>query len=117
MVGTLDATGPLRTGGTQPFVSDADDTGGMNRSAEPFGQALAAAQRGEDWAVAVSWRDLNPRLLRYLRVRHDHSYEDVASETWMKVAAGLPRFTGGEEAFRAWFFTVAHSVSVDSTSR
>jgi RNA polymerase sigma-70 factor (ECF subfamily) len=85
----------------------------MDRSTESFGQALAAAMRGEDWAVAVLWRDLNPRLLRYLRVRHDHSYEDVASETWMKVADGLPRFTGSEDEFRAWFFTVAHSVSVD----
>jgi RNA polymerase sigma-70 factor (ECF subfamily) len=85
----------------------------MDRSAAPFGQALAAAQGGEDWAVAVLWRDLNPRLLRYLRVRHDHSYEDVASETWTKVAVGLPRFVGGEDDFRAWFFTVAHSVSVD----
>jgi RNA polymerase sigma-70 factor (ECF subfamily) len=85
----------------------------MNRAPGSFGETLAAARCGEEWAVATLWRDLNPRLLRFLRARHDHSYEDVASETWLRVTQGLHRFTGSEEDFRAWFFTIAHGVSVD----
>jgi RNA polymerase sigma-70 factor, ECF subfamily len=33
-----------------------------------FPTVLAAAQRGEEQAFAVLWRDLHPALLRYLRV-------------------------------------------------
>ncbi len=79
----------------------------------PFAETLAAATRGEEWAVAVLWRNLNPRLLRYLRVRHGASYEDVASETWLRVTQGLHRFEGSEVEFRAWFFTIARATSVD----
>jgi RNA polymerase sigma-70 factor (ECF subfamily) len=85
----------------------------MDGSPSSFGETLAAARCGEEWAVARLWRDLNARLLRFLRVRHDDSYEDVASETWLRVTQSLHRFTGDEDDFRAWFFTVAHGASVD----
>jgi RNA polymerase sigma-70 factor (ECF subfamily) len=85
----------------------------MDGSPSPFGETLAAARCGEEWAVATLWRDLNPRLLRFLRARHGDSYEDVASETWLRMTQSLHGFTGGEVDFRAWFFTIAHGASVD----
>jgi RNA polymerase sigma-70 factor, ECF subfamily len=78
-----------------------------------FADTLAAARRGDEWAIAVLWTDLNPRLLRYLRVRHRDSVDDVASETWVRVNRSLSRFQGSDVQFRAWFFTVARSASID----
>jgi hypothetical protein len=42
------------------------------------------------------WRDVNPVLLRYLRVAAPGAAEDVAAETWVQVIRGLPGFCGDE---------------------
>ena len=76
-------------------------------SLDDFDSTLAAAQAGEEWAVAVLYRDLNPRLLRYLRTQAPEVAEDLASEVWMGAARQLPGFTGDESAFRGWLFTIA----------
>lgn len=39
--------------------------------------------------------------------------EDLASEVWMDVAAGLGRFLGGEMDFRRWTFTIARRRLID----
>ena len=44
-----------------------------------FADVLEAAQRGDEWAITTLWTDLNPPLLRYLRVRHRDCVDDVAS--------------------------------------
>jgi RNA polymerase sigma-70 factor (ECF subfamily) len=72
-----------------------------------FDSVLAAAQAGAEWAFAVLYRDLNPRLLRYLGARAPSAAEDVAAETWLAVARQLASFSGGEAAFRGWLFTIA----------
>jgi RNA polymerase sigma-70 factor, ECF subfamily len=80
-----------------------------------FQGALAAARLGEEWAVALLWRDLHPRILRYLRVAvGDSDAEDVASDLWLEVARGLGRFEGDESAFRAWVFTIARRRVIDA---
>ncbi len=75
---------------------------------------LAAAQAGDEAAFSVLWRDANPVLVRYLRMFAPESAEDVAAETWMSVVRGLPRFEGGETAWRAWLFTTARRRAVDA---
>ena len=80
---------------------------------EDFAALLAAAQRGSEQAFAVLWRDVNPALLRYLRVVAAEHAEDVAAETWVQVVRGLPRFTGDETAWRAWLFTTARRRLLD----
>jgi RNA polymerase sigma-70 factor (ECF subfamily) len=79
-----------------------------------FDHMLAAARRGDEVAFAALWRDVNPALLRYLRVAAPGGAEDVASEVWLEVAVGLGRFTGAESGFRAWVFTVARQRAVDA---
>ena len=74
---------------------------------EQFDATLAAAQAGDERAVAALYRDLQPRLAGYLRAREPRAAEDVEGEVWLAVAKGLTRFTGGEEAFRAWVFSIA----------
>ena len=38
----------------------------------------------------------------------------MASDTWLQVVRGLAGFRGGEEAFRAWLFTIARHRAVDA---
>ena len=77
-----------------------------------FGVTLASAQGGDETAFACLFRDIQPTLLRYLHVITPEA-EDVAGDTWLQVVKGLPRFRGGEEAFRAWLFTIARHRAAD----
>jgi RNA polymerase sigma-70 factor (ECF subfamily) len=72
-----------------------------------FAAVLAAAQEGNEEAVALLYGDLHPRLARYLIAREPRAAEDIEGEVWLAVAQGIARFTGGEEAFRAWLFSIA----------
>jgi RNA polymerase sigma-70 factor (ECF subfamily) len=78
-----------------------------DRIGESFDDVLAAAQTGADWAVAVLYGSLQPRLLRFLRARAPQDAEDIASQAWLEIARALPRFSGGEDEFGAFVFTVA----------
>jgi RNA polymerase sigma-70 factor (ECF subfamily) len=72
-----------------------------------FDAVLAAAQQGDEQAVALLYRDLHPRLSRYLNAREPRAAEDLEGEVWLAIAQGIARFTGGEESFRAWAFSIA----------
>jgi RNA polymerase sigma-70 factor (ECF subfamily) len=78
-----------------------------------FPAVLAAAQGGDEQAFAVLWRDLQPAVLRYLRVAANEAAEDLAADTWVSVIRGLERFTGDEQNFRTWVFTAARHRAVD----
>jgi RNA polymerase sigma-70 factor (ECF subfamily) len=78
-----------------------------------FRDILASAQAGDDAAFTTIFRDVQPALLRYLRLIAPDA-EDVASETWLQVVSGLCRFRGGEQEFRAWLFTIARHRAADS---
>jgi RNA polymerase sigma-70 factor (ECF subfamily) len=78
-----------------------------------FPELLAAAQGGDEQAFAVLWRDLQPALLRYLRVAAPEAAEDLAADTWVSVIRGLGRFRGDGRAFQAWVFTVARHRAID----
>ena len=78
-----------------------------------FGDTLAKAQAGDEAAFACIFRDVQPSLLRYLRMIAPDP-EDVAGETWVQVVAGLEGFRGEEQAFRAWLFTIARHRAADA---
>lgn len=79
----------------------------VERIGDSFDDVLVAAQTGADWAVAVLYGSLQPRLLRFLRARAGQDAEDIASQAWLEIARGLPGFSGGEDEFSAFVFTVA----------
>lgn len=79
----------------------------VERIGESFDEVMAAAQSGADWAVAILYRALQPRLLRFLRAQAPQDAEDIASQTWLEVAKGLVRFSGTEDEFSALVFTMA----------
>ena len=91
-------------GGGQP--------GGGHHSADSGG-ALVRAQSGDETGFLELWRQLQPRLLRFLRALNCDDPDDVASETWLQVVRDLPRFSGGEEDFRRWLFTVGRHRAID----
>jgi RNA polymerase sigma-70 factor (ECF subfamily) len=78
-----------------------------------FPGLLAAAQGGDGQAFAVLWRDLQPSVLRYLRVAAPVVAEDLAADTWVSVIRGLTRFRGDEQNFRTWVFTAARHRAID----
>jgi RNA polymerase sigma-70 factor, ECF subfamily len=80
---------------------------------EEFPAVLAAAQHGSETAFTRLWLDANPALVRYLRVITPDAAEDVAADTWVRVARGLRRFRGDEAAWRAWLFTTARRRVID----
>jgi RNA polymerase sigma-70 factor (ECF subfamily) len=84
-----------------------------NPVAEPDG-ALARARAGDDAAFLHLWRQLQPRLLRYLRITIGDEADDVAGETWLHVVRDLHRFRGGDDDFRGWVFGIARHRAMDA---
>jgi RNA polymerase sigma-70 factor (ECF subfamily) len=84
---------------------------------EPFAGVLAAAKTGAEWAITALYREFGPGLFRYLRAQAPADGEDLASEVWMNVAAGLVRFEGDEAAFRCWLFSIARRRLIDFRRR
>jgi len=78
-----------------------------------FENTLSAAQAGEEWALTVLYRSLQPGLLAYLRSQRRNDAEDLASETWIAAARGLRRFRGDESDLRRWIFTIARRRLLD----
>jgi RNA polymerase sigma-70 factor (ECF subfamily) len=78
-----------------------------------FSSSLNNAQAGDAEAVALLFRDLGPVVIRYLRALSPTAAEDLASETWLDVARGLPEFSGDESGFRAWVLTIARHRHAD----
>ena len=81
---------------------------------DPLDGVLARARTGDDAAFHALWTALQPRLLRYLRIKARDVAEDVAAETWLHVVRDLDRFTGDAADFRAWLFTIGRNRAVDA---
>ncbi len=78
-----------------------------------FRGSLRAAQRGDEEAFATIWREFQPSLLRYLRVKAAPAAEDLAADTWFRILKALPTFEGDATRFRAWLFTAARNRLTD----
>lgn len=72
-----------------------------------FLRALNAARAGDADAFGELWRMTGPRLDRYLTVAAGDLAEEVATSTWLVVAAGLRSFAGDERAFRGVLARIA----------
>ena len=82
-----------------------------------LGEALARAQKGDSEAFRLLYRDLQPRLLRYLHALAGQDAEDIASETWLQVTRDLAGFTGSYDGFRGWAATIARHRALDHLRR
>lgn len=78
-----------------------------------FATLLMAAREGEAWACTEIWLRYSPHVAGYLRARGSREVEDLTSEVFLAVFAGLARFEGDEPQFRSFLFTIAHRRLVD----
>ena len=82
-----------------------------------FDALLYAAKRGDGPSVAVLFRDLHPRISRYLRAEEPNAADDIEGDVWEAIARGLGDFTGSERDFSAWAFTIARRRIIDQRRR
>ena len=68
---------------------------------------LAGVGRGDPRAIEEVFRDLQPRLLRFLRSQESRVADDLAAEVWSAVAKTISGFEGDWPDFRAWVFAIA----------
>ena len=80
-------------------------------------ETLAAASTGAEWAISLLFQSIQPDLLRFLAYRARDDADDLASETWLAVAQGLPQFSGSISEFRALVFTIARRRVIDHYRR
>jgi RNA polymerase sigma-70 factor (ECF subfamily) len=78
---------------------------------------LRRAQRGDADAFRLLYRDLQPRLLRYLHALAGQDAEDIASETWLQITRDLAAFAGTYDGFRGWAATIARHRALDHLRR
>lgn len=72
-----------------------------------FDEVIARVRSGDPHAVEDLFRELQPRLLRFLRSQESRAGDDLAAEVWLAVASGISRFEGDWSDFRAWIFAIA----------
>lgn len=84
---------------------------------ERFDQVLTAASVGAGWAAELLWRSLAPAVAGYFRVQGAAEPDDLTSEVFIGAFRGLASFSGTEEQFRSWVFTIAHRRLVDERRR
>ncbi len=78
---------------------------------------LEAARAGDSSAVESIYRELAPAVVGYLRGHGLRDPEDAASEVFVGMVRGLPRFVGDAGDFRTWLFSIAHRRMIDERRR
>lgn len=107
-----------------PTVESAASMAGAEAATPPdqgtvpdLSSLVAEAQRGSQDAFRVLYRDVQPRLLRYLRALVGDDAEDVSSETWLQVARDLDGFDGDYDGFRGWVAAIGRHRALDQLRR
>ena len=104
------ATGVRTTPGDWPATGRSRGRVGLMQD---FRGTVLAAQGGDEEAFARLWREFQPGLLRYLRMKAPTVAEDLAADIWLRVLRALPTFEGDEQGFRGWIFTTARNRVTD----
>ncbi|MFF3911725.1 RNA polymerase sigma factor [Streptomyces sp. NPDC001848] len=97
---------------------DDSGPGRPHRTDHTLDTAVEHARKGDEDAFRHLYRAVQPRLLNYLRALVGQAdAEDVASETWTRIARDMRSFRGAGDEFRAWAATIAHHRAVDHLRR
>jgi RNA polymerase sigma-70 factor (ECF subfamily) len=89
----------------------------MGRRGSDDQNLVAAARRGESWALTEVWQRYSPAVVGYLRGKGAAEPEDLASEVFLQVFAKIGTFRGDEAGLRRFVFSVAHGRYVDAVRR
>ena len=81
---------------------------------DSFENVLRAAKEGAEWAWTRLYRDLAGPITGYLASRGAPEPEDLAGETFLRIARNVQTFEGSEASFRSWVFVIAHRRLIDA---
>src|SRR6266568_3600489 len=109
--------GAVAVAGAVADARAAAGAGPVTEAAPDLADAVGRAQQGDAEAFRLLYRDIQPRLLRYLHALAGQDAEDIASETWLQVTRDLPGFTGTYDGFRGWVATIARHRALDHLRR
>jgi RNA polymerase sigma-70 factor (ECF subfamily) len=85
--------------------------------ADDLTEAIDGARRGDAESFGILYREVQPRLLRYLGYLVGSEAEDIASETWLQATRDLGKFRGGGDDFRGWITTIGRNRAMDHLRR
>jgi RNA polymerase sigma-70 factor, ECF subfamily len=94
-----------------------DRAGAGVQAGADLAYAVGRAREGDAEGFRLLYRDIQPRLLRYLHAIAGQDAEDIASETWLQVTRDLPGFSGSYDGFRGWVATIARHRALDHLRR
>ena len=80
---------------------------------EEFARTLDDARAGQGLALGALFRDLHPRVLRYLQAFSPSDAEDLATDTWLDVTSALDLFRGDQRELRALALMIARNRLLD----
>lgn len=99
-------------------MAERSDGGSHSGLDNTLDAAVDGAVSGDENAIRRLYRAIQPRLLRYLRAQvGEADAEDIAAETWSRIAHDLPAFRGNGTSFRAWAVTIARYRAIDHLRR
>jgi RNA polymerase sigma-70 factor (ECF subfamily) len=111
--------GTMRGVGT--YEEDAVVRSGTGRGARgddgELGLAVSRARGGDEAAFGTVYREVQPRLLGYVRGLVGDDADDVASDAWHDIVRDLGAFRGDGAAFRGWAATIARHRALDHIRR
>ena len=82
-----------------------------------FDGILVASQQNAPWAYERLWRAFAPAVASYLRLQGAFDPEDLTSEVFLGAFRAIGKFSGNEDQFRGWLFTIAHRRLTDERRR
>ena len=97
------------SGGAAPGAPVLDPEG----ETDELTAVVHGAQRGDSECFRILYREVQPKLLRYLTYLVDSDAEDIASETWLQATRDFHKFSGNIDNFRGWITTIARHRAMD----
>lgn len=91
--------------------------GGPAGAGGDFAAVLGAAQANEGWAFERLYYSLAPVVAGYLRLQGSPDPEDLTNEVFLSAFRSVGSFSGDEDGFRSWVFTIAHRRLTDERRR
>ena len=87
------------------------------RFGESFDSVLDAARGGAGWAFERLFEWLARPVAGYLRGAGLEDPDGSANDVMLRAFTSLDRFSGDEDRFRSWVFTIAHHLVIDERRR
>ena len=78
---------------------------------------MQAAKDGSAVAFEQLYRAMAGQVSSYLRWHRATDPDGLTNDVFAQVHRNLPRFTGDEQGFRSWVFTIAHHRMIDDRRR